>query len=104
MEKYEDFFFKLKPTQFKFNEGTSDRYHTGFISQDVGNAIVEAGLSTQDFGAFIKAPKENMTLDADDQYCDYYLRYDEFISLNTHMIQKLYKRVEELESKLKPLS
>ena len=100
MKKYEDLFFKLKPTQFKFNDGTGDRYHTGFISQDVGDAIVESGLSTQDFAAFVKAPKENMTLDADDQDCDYYLRYDEFVSLNTYMIQKLYKRVEELEAKL----
>ena len=104
MEKYEDFFFKLKPTQFKFNKGTSDRYHTGFISQDVGDAIIESGLSTQDFAAFVKAPKENMTLNEDDQDCDYYLRYDEFVSLNTHMIQKLYKRVEKLESELESLS
>lgn len=103
LEKYEDFFFKLKPTQFKFNEGTGDRYHTGFISQDVGDAIVESGLSTQDFAAFVKAPKENFTLDADDQDCDYYLRYNEFIALNTHMIQKLYTKIDELENKIQQL-
>lgn len=95
MEKYEDLFFKLKPTQFKFNGGTSDRYHTGFISQDVGDAIVEVGLSTQDFAAFVKAQRND-----DETQSDYFLRYDEFIALNTHMIQKLYKRVEELEEKL----
>jgi hypothetical protein len=100
MEKYEDLFFKLKPTQFKFNQGTSGRYHTGFISQDVGDAIIESGLSTKDFAAFVKSPKENLTLDANDEDCNYYLRYDEFIALNTHMIQKLYKRIDELESKL----
>lgn len=103
LEKYEDFFFKLKPTQFKFNEGTGDRYHTGFISQDVGDAIVESGLSTQDFAAFVKAPKENFTLDADDQDCDYYLRYNEFIALNTHMIQKLYTKIDELKNKIQQL-
>ena len=100
MQKYEDLFFKLKPTQFKFNEGTGDRYHVGFISQDVGEAIVESGLSTQDFGGFVKAPKKGMTLEADENDCSYYLRYNEFISLNTHMIQKLYKRIELLESEL----
>lgn len=103
LEKYEDFFFKLKPTQFKFNEGTGDRYHTGFISQDVGDAIIASGLSTQDFAAFVKAPKENLTLDADDQDCDYYLRYNEFIALNTHMIQKLYTKIDELENKIQQL-
>lgn len=103
LEKYEDFFFKLKPTQFKFNEGTGDRYHTGFISQDVGDAIIESGLSTQDFAAFVKAPKENLALDADDQDCDYYLRYNEFIALNTHMIQKLYREIDELKNKIQQL-
>lgn len=33
----------------------------------------------------------------------YALCYDEFIALNTHMIQKLYKRVEELETELSEL-
>lgn len=99
MEKYENLFFKLKPTQFKFNKENEDVYHTGFISQDVEDAIVESGLSTQDFAAFVKEAKE----DNNGQY-DYYLRYNEFISLNTYMIQKLYKRIEELESKLKNLS
>lgn len=31
---------------------------------------------------------------------DYSLRYSEFIALNTHMIQKLYKRVDELEKEI----
>lgn len=100
MEKYEDLFFKLKPTQFKFNDGLGNRYHTGFISQDVGDAIIESGLSTQDFAAFVKSPKENLTLDANDEDCNYYLRYSEFIALNTHMIQKLYKRIDDLESEI----
>lgn len=100
IEKYEDLFFKLKPTQFKFNDGSGNRYHTGFISQDVGDAIIESGLSTQDFAAFVKSPKENLTLDANDEDCNYYLRYSEFIALNTHMIQKLYKRIDDLESEI----
>ena len=28
------------------------------------------------------------------------MRYEEFIALNTHMIQKLYKRIEELEKRI----
>lgn len=33
----------------------------------------------------------------------YKLRYGEFISLNTHMIQKLYRRITKLENELQSL-
>ena len=34
----------------------------------------------------------------------YRLRYGEFISLNTYMIQTLYRRISELEEKIKSLT
>lgn len=102
MDKYEALFFELKPTQFKFNNGKSGRYHVGFISQDVGESIENVGLSSQDFAAFVKAPREEKTNDGSDE-CDYYLRYSEFIALNTHMIQKLYKKIDMLEDEITKL-
>ena len=56
--------------------------------------LVDNGLTTKDFAGFIRYndPKTN-----EEKYA---LRYEEFIALNTHMIQKLYKRIEELEKKL----
>ena len=98
MGKYENLFFALKPTQYKLNNDKSGKYHTGFISQDVETAIMDAGLSAKDFAGFAKE------LDRDDHTTyHYFLAYSEFIALNTHMIQKLYTKIDELESKIKQL-
>ena len=111
MEKYEDFFRRLKPTQYKLNNGDSGRYHVGFISQDVEEAMAEAGLDSLDFAGFIKTPVHEKELpngdyDETTPIIDhkYALRYGEFVALNTHMIQKLMARVTELENKLEALS
>ena len=107
---YEGLFDRLKPTQFKMNNGTSDRFHIGFISQDVEKALDEVGLNSLDFAGFIKSPvykedKKGREIEGS-EIVDYRygLRYEEFIALNTHMIQKLMARVSELESKLEALS
>lgn len=105
MSQYEDFFMRLKPTQYKLVNGDSGRFHTGFIAQDVEDALKLSGLSTLDFAGISITPIEYAKEIIDpckfgitDNY--YSLRYGEFISLNTYMIQKLYRRIEELESKL----
>lgn len=110
MEKYEDFFRRLKPTQYKLNNGESGRYHVGFISQDVEEAMAEAGLDSLDFAGFIKTPVHEKELpngdyDESTPIIDhkYALRYGEFVALNTHMIQKMMKRIEELEAKVAEL-
>lgn len=87
-DKYSAFFDKLKPCNYKMVNGTSGRTHTGFIAQDVEEALFDCAISTQDFAGFAK--------DGD----VYALRYDEFIALCVDQIQKLKKRVEELEEKL----
>lgn len=103
MDRYEKFFMSLKPTQFRMNDGTSGRYHTGFIAQDVEQALLSAGLSTQDF-AGLTIEKLSADFEKNGIRNEYYqLRYGEFISLNTYMIQKLFHRIDELESKLKSL-
>lgn len=110
MEKYADFFCRLKPTQYKLNNGSSDRFHTGFISQDVEQALEESGLTSKDFAGFIKSPvheKELKNGDFDETTpiidYNYALRYEEFTALNTYMIQKLMRRVEELEARVAEL-
>lgn len=98
MSGYEDFFYSIKPVRYKFKKNTSDRYHVGFISQDIEEALLSCGLTSSDFAGFIKTPHED-----DDEY-SYGLRYGEFIALNTHMIQKLSQRIDELEGRLKEFS
>lgn len=98
--KYETLFDNLNPITYKYNDGTSDRIHTGFIAQDVESAIETADLTTQDFAAFVRFPKteDDKQQEGDNGLDDELaLRYEEFISLNTWQIQKLKKRVAELE-------
>ena len=98
LDKYEPFFDALKPSTYKFNNGTSGRHHIGFIAQEVESALTENGLTSQDFAGFTKCAGEN---DVHSEYVDqYYLRYTEFVALNTYMIQKLRAQVSELESEI----
>lgn len=89
--KYDEFFDMIKPVSYKFNNGSSDRLHTGFIAQEIEKSLYEAGLTTKDFAG----------LCIDD--VSYSLRYEEFIALNTSQIQKLKSRVSELEKQIKEL-
>nr|DAO56448.1 MAG TPA: tail protein [Caudoviricetes sp.] len=95
-EKYENLFDNLEPRLYKYNDGQSGRTHTGFIAQDVENSIYNSGLTTSDFAGFIKAEYFNEEDKSFETSC--FLRYEEFISLNTWQIQKLKTRVSELEN------
>lgn len=90
-DNYTVFFDLIKPVSYKFNKGSSNRFHTGFIAQDIEDALYTAGLTTNDFAG----------LCIDD--VSYSLRYEEFIALNTSQIQKLKSRVAELEKEIMKL-
>lgn len=93
---YSILFDNLIPKRFKYNDGTSNRFHTGFIAQDVNEAIKNSGLTTQDFAATVLFNKG----EENEQWT---LRYEEFIALNTWQIQKLKQRVTELENEIKEI-
>lgn len=95
-DNYEVLFDSLSPKRYKYNDGESNRYHTGFVAQEVVDAINRSGLTTQDFAA--------VCLEGKDEDLGYWwLRRDEFVALNTWQIQKLKARVAELEEKIKRL-
>ena len=112
-EAYEQLFLKLKPKSFIFNDG--DRVHIGAISQDVEDAMQELGIEPRQFAGFCKdiryeyteyneedgTPVESSKIPCKDEdgniIYDYALRYQEFIFLTIHMVQKLWNRVEILE-------
>ena len=91
---YEILFENLIPRLYKYNDNNSNRIHTGFIAQEVYEAIKKAGLTTQDLAAFVQV-KNN---DAQETYLA--LRYEEFIALNTYMIQKQKNKIDILENQL----
>ena len=87
----------LKPCTCKFVDGTSGRTHMFLISQDVEQAIEDAGLSSTDFAAFIKSPRE------EEEGYDYGLRYEEFVPLTIRHVQQLEEKVRDLEAQLSSL-
>lgn len=98
-QKYSTFFDQLEPISFiynqnnKFNYGTSQRVHLGFIANNVEKALVNSNLTNQDFAGLV-------IQDMGTEEETYFLRYYEFVPLNTWQIQKLKIRVAELETEL----
>lgn len=117
-ERFYLLFKKLAPVSYLFTDGTSGRTHVGFTAQDVEDAMQEVGLTDLDFAGFCKDVKMKATEEKDkdgnvifvkdlDEYGNekyvYALRYEEFIAINTMMIQKLDEKQSELEEKVNQL-
>ena len=127
-ERYDKFFDLLRPVGFKYIFGTSNRTHSGFIAQEVEEALAAAKLTGKDFAIIDKASitereiseievenedgvtetKMIDTPNSDVNYLldkgiteEYHLRYDEMVGLLVDQVQKLKRRVDELESKIK---
>ena len=127
-EQAEKLIMGLKPSTFKFNDGTSGRTHWGLISQDIEELFPQLGMTSMDFAGFIKSPKtedyyedvpetvtdeetgeektvtrkELKTRTVEGEYI-YSLRYDEFIAPLICMVQKQQKQIENLERRLSAL-
>ena len=104
---YEQLFDKLKPALYKMKDGTSDRIHMGFIAQDIRDALIELGIDSKDFAAFIRGirsesvdkPIEDLT---EDDYI-YGIRYSELHALQVQQIQKLKHYITLLEERIQAL-
>ena len=107
-DKYIDFFDRLRPITYKYNVGHRD--HIGFIAQEVEDALIASGLSTEQFAGLII--EKDVTLNpnydssctdeenaANEEHYDilYSLRYEEFISLLVKKVQDLQKQINELK-------
>ena len=111
-DKHLQFFMKLQPVSFLLKDGTSGRTHVGFIAQDVEQAMAECGLTDLDFAGFCKDQKiASKLVDGEEinepildengnpEYI-YSLRYEEFIAIITHAVQKLWQKVTNIEQNL----
>ena len=81
---------------YKYNNGKSDRLHTGFIAQEIKSALDIANIDTKDFAGLV-------IFDQGTEIEEWALRYEEFIALNTWQIQKAKARITELEEKVAEL-
>lgn len=101
-ERFLDFFDRLTPVGFKWNNGTSGRQHAGFIAQDVKDALDASGIDTSEFAGYVEME------DMDGKSCG--LRYDQFIPVLTKKVQEQQRvideqqaRIDDLEARLKAI-
>ena len=104
-DKYIKFFNKLNPVTYTYKVG--HRKHIGFGAQSVEKALSDSGLTTEDFAGILVdenvdiGEDEHMSPDGKTHFDKLYsLRYEEFIALNTMMIQKLQGKINDLERQL----
>lgn len=129
--RYEKFFKQLRPMEYRFVDD-SNGIHIGFVAQDVEAALIASGIGNDEFFALEHSYFTRYDFGSDEEWNNflisnngasdiYVLCYQEFIALNTAMIQKqmidmefikcdnfvlhgeitiLNQRVQELEEKL----
>lgn len=90
-DKYLNMLNKIKPVRFKLNNGTSDRFHIGFIAQDVEKAMKESGINSNEFAGWCKG------IDSNGNEIQM-LRYTEFIGLLVEKMGRLENKIEMLEN------
>lgn len=86
--KSAQFIYSLKPSKFKYNNGTSGRFHHGLIAQDVKEALGE-----EDNAVYVEQKDGTKGL-----------RYEELIADLIATVQTQNKRIEYLEGKMMDLS
>lgn len=107
-EKYINFFNDLKPISYIYKDN-GHRNHIGFGARQVEQALLDAGLTTEQFAGVLK--DTDVTISADEMGTEenvhydelYSLRYEEFIALNTLMIQNQAKEINLLKEQIKEL-
>ena len=98
-DKYEDMFMGMRPVLYNF-KSDKNKTHLGFVAQEIEGEMTKNNIGLNQFGGLVKEAYK--TKEGETDY-SYGLNYSEITALNTHMIQKLYKRVEELEKELAAL-
>lgn len=89
-EKYLEMMDRIRPVRYRLNDGTSGRFHVGFIAQEVEQAMTDAKVGSLEFGGWVK--------DTDEEGNDIYmLRYSEFIAV-------LWAKIRQLESRLEAMA
>ena len=105
---YEEFFRKLKPVAFKYHDGLYNfpehppEVHWGFYAQDVVEAFDESNIDWTGEDLVViddgEYPKEELKYVPKNKKM--MMNYQNLTALNTHMIQKLLDRIEELEERI----
>lgn len=112
-DRFERFFELLQPMEYRLIEN-DDKMHIGFVAQDVEQAMTDCGISENEFYGLEHAEFSEKDFESNEEWEKfleqnggendmYTLCYQEFIALNTAMIQKLQSRCNDFERRLSAL-
>lgn len=112
-DRFERFFVLLQPMEYRLIEN-DEKMHMGFVAQDVEQAMTDCGISENEFYGLEHAVFSEKDFESNEEWEKfleqnggandmYTLCYQEFIALNTAMIQKLQNRCRDFERRLSAL-
>ena len=90
MTKYIEMLNYLKPYTYTIKADNDNIKHIGYIAQEVEDSLIQADLSTNDFGGFVYHVDED----------NYALRYEEFIPILHAAILQLQNQVKVISDKI----
>ena len=92
-DDFYNFYMSLNPITYKYNEDMIEDTHIGFIAQEVAESIVDNNLANEKLAVVKCLPSDDY-----DDGREYQVCYQEMIALNTKMIQKHEKEIQELNN------
>lgn len=112
-DRFERFFELLQPMEYRLIEN-DEKMHMGFVAQDVEQAMTDCDISENEFYGLEHAVFSEKDFESNEEWEKfieqnggendmYTLCYQEFIALNTAMIQKLQNRCSDFEQRLSAL-
>ena len=112
-DRFERFFELLQPMEYRLIEN-EEKMHIGFVAQDVEQAMKCCDISENEFYGLEHAEFSEKDFESNEEWKKflkqngdandmYTLCYQEFIALNTAMIQKLQNRCNDFERRLSAL-
>ena len=112
-DRFERFFELLQPMEYRLIEN-DEKMHMGFVAQDVEQAMKDCDISENEFYGLEHAVFSEKDFESNEEWEKflkqnggandmYTLCYQEFIALNTAMIQKLQNRCNDFEHRLSAL-
>ena len=99
----EDLIMNLKPVTYMWKDGDHRRKRMGFVAQDVADVCENIGENLSVVTASYSDGSEYHGEKADDKNLRWGMSYEQLIAPMVCEIQKLMKRVDELETKIKEM-
>ena len=96
---------QLRPVTYRwkniYSHENHDRFHCGLIAQEVYEALINNGLSMETFAVVGQDDLKTPTPDGRTERWN--MNYSELHGLEIHMIQKMFKEIEELKETINEL-